>query len=155
MRLSRRLTRRRTERTIAVLSALTAVNAVGGSLYGVWGAPKIPREWLEGSPFNDYKIPSVFLGIAVGGSSAMSAGTAWRGNEHAALAAVAAGGILTAWVAAQVAMIGLRSPLQPLFGGVGIAMVAFGLDLRCDAEDDYQSSAMNSGTHPAIAASRH
>ena len=141
MRLSQRLTRRRTERTIAVLSALTAVNAVGGSLYGLRGAPRIPREWLEGSPFNDYKIPSVFLGIAVGGSSAMSAATAWRGNDHAALATVAAGGILTAWVAAQVAIIGLRSFLQPLFGGVGLTMIALGSKLSCDADDDYRSSA--------------
>ena len=133
MRLSQRPTHRRTERTIAVLSALTAVNAVGGSIYGLRGAPQIPREWLEGSPFNDYKIPSVFLGIAVGGSSAMSAGTAWRGDDHAAFATVAAGGILTAWVAAQVATIGLRSFLQPLFGGVGITMIALGLNLRCDA----------------------
>ena len=135
MRLSQRLTRRRTERTIGVLSALTAVNAAGGSLYGLRGARRIPGEWLEGSPFNDYKIPSVFLGIAVGGSSAMSAATAWRGNEHAALATVAAGGILTAWVAAQLAMIGRRSFLQPLFGGVGITMIALGSKLRCDARD--------------------
>jgi hypothetical protein len=136
-----RLTRRRTERTIVVLSALTAGSAVGGSLYGLRGAPRIPHEWLEGSPFNDYKIPSVFLGIAVGGSSGISAATAWHGTDHAALAAVAAGGILTAWVAAQVATIGLRSFLQPLFGGVGITMIALGSKLRCDAEDDHRSSA--------------
>jgi hypothetical protein len=90
-------------------------------------------------PFNDYKIPSVFLGIAVGGSSALSAATAWRGNDHAALATAAAGGILTAWVAAQVAVIGLRSFLQPVFGGVGITMVVLGAKLRCDAEDDHRS----------------
>jgi hypothetical protein len=136
MRLSQRLTRRRTGRTIAALSALTAVNAVGGSLYGLRGATTIPREWLEGSPFDDYKIPSVFLRIAVGGSSAMSAATAWRGNDHAALATVAAGGILTAWVAAQIAIIGLRSFLQPLFGGVGITMIALGSKLGRDTEDD-------------------
>ena len=141
MRLSQRLTRRRTERTIAALGALTAVNAVGGSIYGLRGAPTIPREWLEGSPFNDYKIPSLFLGIAVGGSSAMSAATAWRGDDQAALATVAAGGILTAWVATQVAIIGLRSFLQPLMGAVGITMIALGTKLRCDAEDDYRSPA--------------
>jgi hypothetical protein len=136
MRVSQRLTRRRTERTIAAIGALTAVNAVGGSLYGLRGTPTIPREWLEGSPFNDYKTPSLFLGIAVGGSSAISAGTAWRENDHAALATVAAGGIITAWVAAQVAIIGLRSFLQPLMGGVGITMIALGAKLRGDAEDD-------------------
>jgi hypothetical protein len=137
MGLSQRLTRRRTERTIAVLSALTAVNAVGGSLYGLRGAPEVPREWLEGSPFDDYKIPSLFLGITVGGSSAVSAATAWRGNDHAAPATIAARGILTAWVAAQVATIGLRSFLQPLFGGAGITMISLGLSLRCGVADDY------------------
>jgi hypothetical protein len=136
VRLSRRFTRRRTERTIAAIGALTAVNAVGGSLYGLRGAATIPREWLEGSPFNDYRIPSLFLGIAVGGSSALSAATAWRGSEHAGLATVAAGGILTAWVAAQVAIIGRRSFLQPLFGGIGITMIALGSRLRCNAGDD-------------------
>jgi hypothetical protein len=90
---------------------------MGGSFYGLRGAPSIPREWLEGSPFNDFKIPSVFLGIAVGGSSALSAAT----------------------VAAQVAVIGLRSFLQPVFGGGGITMVVLGAKLRCDAEDDHRS----------------
>jgi hypothetical protein len=52
-----------------------------------------------------------------------------------------AGGILTAWVAAQVAIIGLRSFLLPLFGGVGITMIALGSKLRCDAQDDYRSPA--------------
>lgn len=132
------MTRRRTERAIATVGALTAVNAVGGSLYGLRGAPTIPRGWLEGSPFNDYRIPSLFLGIAVGGSSAVSAATAWRGNERAALATLTAGGILTAWVATQVAVIGLRSFLHPLFGGVGITMIALGAKLRYEAEDEYR-----------------
>lgn len=122
--------RRRTERTIAALAGLTAVNAVGGAVYGLRGAPTIPREWLDGSPFDDYKLPSLFLGIAVGGSSALSAVTAWRGDDHAADATVAAGATLTAWIAAQVAIIGLRSFLQPLMGGVGITMIALGTRLR-------------------------
>ena len=141
MRVSQRLTRRLTERTIAALGALTAVNAVGGSVYGLRGAPTIPREWLEGSPFTDYKIPSLFLGVAVGGSSAMSAVTAWRGADRAGLATVAAGGILTTWVATQVAIIGLRAFLQPLFGGVGITMIALGAKLHCDAKDENRSLA--------------
>jgi hypothetical protein len=63
-----------------------------------------------------------------------------RGAETTTLlATVGAGGILTAWLAAQVAIIGLRSFLQPLFGGVGITMIALGSKLRCDAEDDYRS----------------
>lgn len=125
-----RVTRRRTERIIAALGALTAANAIGGAIYGLRGAPNVPRQWLEGSPFHDYRIPSAILGVAVGGTSAASAATAWRGSSHAGPAAVLAGAALTGWIAAQVAIIGPRSFLQPLMGGVGVVMAGLGLRLR-------------------------
>lgn len=124
------VTRRQIERTIATLGAVTAANAVGGSIYGLSGAPNVPREWLEGSPFESYAAPSLILGIAVGGSSAAAAGTAWRGSETATTASTLAGAVLSTWIAAQVAIIGWRSFLQPLMGGVGIAMTFLGLRLR-------------------------
>lgn len=124
------MTRRQTERTIAGLGAVTALSALGGSIYGLTGAPKVPSEWLQGSPFDDYKIPSVFLGIAVGGSSGAAAATAWRGSEHTGPAAAAAGTILTGWIVAQVAIIGPRSLLQPIMGAVGVTMIGLGLTLR-------------------------
>src|SRR6185503_7859661 len=33
------------------LLAFGALNAFAGGLYGMSGAPDVPREWLEGSPF--------------------------------------------------------------------------------------------------------
>ena len=74
----------------------------------------------RGITVHRYKIPSLFLVVAVGGSSAAAAATAWRGSDHTAFAAAAAGAILTGWVVAQVALIGPRSFLQPLMGGVGM-----------------------------------
>jgi hypothetical protein len=44
---------------------------------------------------------------------------AWRGGDDASLAAVVAGAVLTGWIVAQVSVIGLRSPLQPLMGAAG------------------------------------
>jgi hypothetical protein len=123
-------TRVQTEKTAACLGMFTALNAVGGSLYGLGGAPNVPREWLEGSPFHDYRVPSLILGVAVGGSSATAAVTAWRGSEHAGPASVAAGVILSGWIAAQVAIIGPRSFLQPLMGAVGLALIGLGGRLR-------------------------
>lgn len=131
------MTRRQTERTIVFLATLTAGNAAGGSLYGLSGAPKVPREWLEGSPFRDYRLPSLILGVAVGGSSATAAVPAWRGSEHAGPASVAAGVILSGWIAAQVAIIGPRSFLQPLMGAVGLALIGLGARLR---QSDINSS---------------
>jgi hypothetical protein len=124
------VTRRQIEKTIGCLGAVTAAGAVGGAAYGLRGAPNFPREWLEGSPFRDYRVPSLILGAAVGGSSAASAVTAWRGNDHAGAVAVFAGTILTGWIVVQVAIIGPRSFLQPTMCGVGIAMAALGVRLR-------------------------
>src|SRR4051794_1709723 len=124
------MTRRRTEQAIAVMSSLTAVNAAGGAWYGLSGAPNVPAEWLAGSLFRSYRTPSLILGVAVGGSTTASAVAAWRGSDAAGRAAVGAGGVLVAWIAAQVAIIGLRSPLQPAMGAVGASLIGLGWRLR-------------------------
>jgi hypothetical protein len=125
-----RMSRRRTERAIAALGTVTAVNAAGGAWYGLSGARNVPPEWLEGSIFRSYRVPSLILGIAVGGSTAAAAVTAWRGSDAAAPAAIGAGAILVTWIAAQVAIIGPRSPLQPAMAGVGVALIGLGSRLR-------------------------
>src|SRR4051794_23718913 len=50
---------RRTEVALGALAGLTAANAIGGAVYGVRGAPEVPRAWLAGSPFRDYTVPGV------------------------------------------------------------------------------------------------
>jgi len=70
------------------------------------------------------------LGIGVGGSSGVAAAAAWRGSDHVGREAILAGTILTGWIAGQVLIIGRRSFLQPLMGGVGIAMIGLGARLR-------------------------
>ena len=124
------MTRRQIEKTIGCLGAVTSAGAVGGAVYGLSGAPNVPREWLDGSPFGDYRVPSLILGVGVGGSSAASAVIAWRGDDGAGPAAVFAGSVLTGWIVAQVWIIGPRSFLQQLMGGVGIAMVTLGTRLQ-------------------------
>src|SRR4051794_20042561 len=84
--------RRQLELATATLAGLTAANAVGGAVYGLRGAPGVPRAWLQRSPFRDYRIPSTILGITVGGSAAGAAATAWRGSDHAPGAAGPGGG---------------------------------------------------------------
>jgi len=128
------MTPRQTEKALAALAGVTAINAIGGSIYGIRGAPKVPREWLQGSPFEDYTVPSLILGIAVGGTSLAVTTTAWRGHKAAGPASVVAGVVLSGWIAAQVAIIGPRSFLQPLFGGVAITMIALGVKLRCERD---------------------
>jgi hypothetical protein len=124
------MTSRQVEQTIATLASVTAVNAIAGSVYGVSGARNVPSEWLEGSPFDSYAVPSLILGFAVGGSSAAAAAAAWGGRRSAGPASVLAGVVLSGWIAARVAIIGPRSFLQPVMGGVGITMIALGTKLR-------------------------
>ena len=64
--------------------AFMAVNAVGGGCYGLAGAKGVPVEWLVGSPFADYSVPSLILLIVVGGSSLAAAITIFAVSGFAA-----------------------------------------------------------------------
>jgi hypothetical protein len=123
------MTERQAQLTIAILAGVTAVNAVGGAVYGLSGAPAVPREWLRGSPFSDYRVPSAILGTAVGGTAAIAAVDACLASPRAGRTSVLAGTTLSGWIAAQVAMIGLRSPLQPTMAVVGAALIGLGTRL--------------------------
>jgi hypothetical protein len=56
--------------------------------------------------------------------------TAWRGEESAGDQAILAGSVLLGWIAAQVAIIGQHSFLQPLMAGVGATLIGLGASLR-------------------------
>jgi hypothetical protein len=45
------------------LNLFLAANAAAGAL---WVVPALPREWLAGTPFHDYTIPALALGLVVG-----------------------------------------------------------------------------------------
>jgi hypothetical protein len=120
------MTDRQAQLAVAGLAGVTAVNAVGGAVYGLSGAPAVPREWLRGSPFADYRVPSVILGTVVGGSAAAAAVGAWRASPWSGRASVLAGAVLSGWIAAQLASIGLRSPLQPAMAAVGVTLIGLG-----------------------------
>jgi hypothetical protein len=65
------------------LLAFGALNAFGGGWYGLSGARGVPTEWLRGSPFRDYSVPSLLLLVVVGGSfliAAIAALVAARGR---------------------------------------------------------------------------
>ena len=47
--------------SLGILLAFLALNAFGGGYYGMSGAKDVPLEWLEGGPFKNYFIPSLFF----------------------------------------------------------------------------------------------
>ena len=99
--------------------ALMAVNAVGGGCYGLAGAKGVPVEWLVGSPFADYFVPSLILLIVVGGSSLAAAIAVFARLRAARLLAAGAGVIALGWIVTQVAILGFVSWLQPATAVVG------------------------------------
>jgi hypothetical protein len=110
-----------------------ALCAFGGGIYGMSGADGTPADWLAGSPFATYFVPSAILFFVVGGS--------WLGASLAVFAnamrsrrlAITAGAIMIGWIAAQVAIIGFRSWLQPASAGLG-ALVVLLAAVRRDGE---------------------
>lgn len=116
--------------TLGGLLAFGALNAFGGGWYGLSGAKAVPKEWLAGSPFNDYLIPSLILFVVVGGAllaAALAVFARWR---NARLLAVLAGAVMLGWLVVQLSIIGYVSWMQPTTAAVAILILALALLLR-------------------------
>ena len=100
--------------TLGGLLGFAALNAFGGGYYGLSGAAGVPREWLQGSPFTTYTVPSAILFVVVGGSCLAASIAVFARARIAGAIAAAAGLILLTWIAVQVAIIGYVSWMQPV-----------------------------------------
>ena len=109
--------------SLGSLLAFGALNAIGGGYYGLSGAAGVPTEWLEGSPFSDYFIPSLILLVVVGGSFVIAAIVVFAGLRIARVAALAAGLVVLGWLVAQVAIIGYVSWMQPTTAVAGVLVL--------------------------------
>lgn len=116
--------------SLGALLIFAALNAIGGGVYGLSGAEGVPREWLRGTPFTSYFIPSLFLLVVVGGAFAVAAVAVLAGRKWARLAALIAGAITLAWIAAQVGLIGYVSWMQPATALGGLLILALAWRLR-------------------------
>jgi hypothetical protein len=108
--------------TLAAIESLVAVNALGGMAYALGGAPGVPEEWLDDTPFGSYLVPGLYLGVVVGGSSLAAAYATIRDPRRARVAAFGSSAVMVSWIVAQVAVIGYRSALQPLLAATAVAV---------------------------------
>ena len=124
------------------LIALTVLQGIGGLvgmailLTHMHGTAELPVSALHAFGFDSYLIPALVLGIPLGIGALVAAYGLWKRpawrwthplvgwtHEHwswAAAAAIACGVI--ALVALEVALTPIRSPLQWIFGAVGLLM---------------------------------
>jgi hypothetical protein len=109
------------------LLAFGALNAFAGGYYGMSGAEDVPREWLDGSPFDDYFIPGLVLFVVVGGGFLAAAIAVFAKLRIARAAAFAAGAIVLGWLAIETAIIGYVSWMQPAttIGGLLVLLLAW------------------------------
>ena len=108
---------------LGALLAFGALNAFAGGYYGLAGAEGVPLEWLEGSIFDDYFIPSLILFVVVGGVLLVAAITVFTGTRVAGVAARAAGYVVLFWICVQLAIIGYVSWMQPTTFVAGILVL--------------------------------
>ena len=114
-----------TRYTLGILLLLVALNAFGGGYYGMAGAENVPIEWLQGSPFRSYFIPSLFLFFVVGGLSLVSAILVFKRHRIARKLSFFTAIIILCWLAVQVALIGYVSLMQPATASAAMLILFF------------------------------
>jgi hypothetical protein len=134
---------------LAALLSFIAFNAFGGGIYGMAGAEGFPMEWLAGSPFSTYFVPSLVLFVVVGGGCLGAAIATYAEARHANVIATSAAVVVSAWIGAQVAIIGVVSWLQPvtLLAAVAVALLAWRLPLsRASIAEERPARAHRAGS---------
>jgi hypothetical protein len=72
-------------------------------------------DWLDGSPFRDYRVPGLFLTVVIGGTNLVSAALLrWR-DPRGPPVSLGTGVLLLVWMAIQTAIIGFRDWTQGMW----------------------------------------
>jgi hypothetical protein len=109
---------------LVVVDLFLAVSAVAGAIGLVAGFMNIPLGVLAGTPFTDFTVPALLLGVAVGGSALAAAAIAVFGpRRYETPASAGAGCVMVGWMVVEVALIGVGSWLQPFYFAVGLVMI--------------------------------
>jgi hypothetical protein len=111
------------------LLAFGALNALGGGYCGLTGAVGVPTEWLEGSPFADYFVPSLILLAVVGGSFIVAAIAVFARLRAARFAVFMAAFVVLGWLIVQIRIIGYVSWMQPATAIAGLLILILGSQL--------------------------
>ena len=92
----------------------------------------IKQAWLDGSPFSDYTLPALFLGVVIGGGMLGAAALIWLRHAMAPLAAIVMGETLIVWLTVETAVIGYRGVQQMsllvLCAGCGLTLIVAGYE---------------------------
>jgi hypothetical protein len=113
----------KTRTILTATLAFNAVSAIGGGIALATGTLPVPMSLLRNTPFDSYLVPGLFLGLVVGGSSAMAFVARRRSATRLRLSA-AAGLIMVGWIVGETILIEGFSVLQGLYLAAGVMVVA-------------------------------
>lgn len=84
------------------------------------------QAWLEGTPFNNFLIPGIILFVFNGMGNILAAFLSIRKHSYFPFAAVFFGTGMMIWIVSQVAFIGYKNFLQPLYFSTGLIQTLLG-----------------------------
>ncbi len=118
-------------RLLITLHVVLAVAAVGAGTVLVLDPSGDPLtfdvEWLDGSPFDDYRLPGLFLALVIGSANLTSAASLGLRRPWAPLASFATGLLLLAWIAIQTWIIGYNDWTQIMWAAIFLLVTALAL----------------------------
>ncbi len=127
-------------RALIFTDGFAALSALFGGLELETGWPThFPTSMLQGTPFSNYLVPGLLLGMVVGGSATIATAATVRSASAGALWSLVAGCIMAGWIFGEVLILdvlaGSNQPfspfffLQPFYLVVGVAMALMALRL--------------------------
>jgi hypothetical protein len=121
-------------KVLGALQAFIGLGAMGGG-FGLMLDPSgnalgLPISFLDGSPFNDFLIPGIFLFAVNGAGSMAGAGFSFTRRRYAQEIAMVLGAILVTWIVIQIIIINSFHWLHVLYFILGGVELGIGLFIR-------------------------
>lgn len=98
---------------LVALAALTAFTAIQGAIFVV---PTLPLDWLHKglvTPFTDYTIPALALGVLCGGAALLALVTVLLRPRLGGLVSLVAGVLMIGFELVEIAVVGFTPVLDP------------------------------------------
>ncbi|GEA86922.1 hypothetical protein [Cellulomonas cellasea] len=114
----------RTRKILTAILVFNALSAIGGGTALVTGTLPVPVALLHNTPFDSYVVPGLFLGVVIGGSSAIGAVAARRQGPRMHPLSAGAGFIMIGWIVGEAILIEGFSVLQGIYLLTGVLVVA-------------------------------
>jgi hypothetical protein len=122
---------RRTETALGFILTLVALGAIPAGLAMILKPDgsllHMPTDILQGSPFNDFLIPGIFLFGFNGLGSLAGAVLCFIHSRYSAISGLILGIGLVVWIIVQLLTTGLISWMQPAYFTIGLVEIILGL----------------------------